>query len=125
MSQDDGPELESRTLIPLPWPERLALMKGCMLLVRFTTLMPTKRKNAKPGCAMPTRPLISALHKVVLDRVEHEERSIREYVEWQLGKGVEHGAKVLHLEKIKSERVCSAGSMTCGTFTWTTMGAGG
>jgi hypothetical protein len=51
-------------------------------------------------CVLPEPISLSSFTKLTLGRVEHEEREVREYVEWQFP-----DKKVIYLEKIKTERV--------------------
>jgi predicted Zn-ribbon and HTH transcriptional regulator len=71
--------------------------------------MATKRQPRKVratatsdgDCVVPPALPKGELHKLLFRHSEHEAQEIREYVEWQA-----HGAeKVLHVEKVASERV--------------------
>lgn len=66
----------------------------------------TKSKKAKGAsgargeCTIPGPVAASVLRKAVRNQPEHEERAIREYVEWQSPK-----EKVAHLEKVTTEHL--------------------
>src|SRR2546427_6750971 len=65
-----------------------------------------KQKRAKDApppnddCNLPTQPPVRRLKRFVRKRAFHEVDAIREYVEWQA-----KGEKVLHLEKVATERL--------------------
>jgi hypothetical protein len=61
-----------------------------------------KKSSALPKneCTIPGPVATSVLNKSVLKRADHEERAIREYVEWQARK-----EKVTHSEKVTTEHL--------------------
>lgn len=73
---------------------------------RKPVLVAKGRKAKKSGalgkdeCTIPGPVATSVLNKSVLKRSEHEERAIREYVEWQARK-----EKVTHSEKVTTEHL--------------------
>lgn len=70
--------------------------------------MPRKTKLPKPvgACIIPTKPMRpEKLRESVLERSETDEVEITRYFEWQSEKDPAGPAKVVHLEKVRSERI--------------------
>lgn len=74
---------------------------------------PTIIAEPKGDCIIPPELPKGELHKLLFRHSEQEAQEIKDYVEWQA-----HGEeKVLHVEKVASERIFGRVSTMCGTCT--------